>query len=351
MLERTMAAVLQVGLIGYGLAGSVFHAPLILHTPGLALHSIVSSQRDRLLRSFTDVRICADPQQLFDDPAVDAVVIATPNDAHAPLARAALAAGKHVLVDKPFALSVAEAESVVQAAQAAERVVTVFQNRRHDADFLTLKQVIDEGRIGRVAECHSHFDRFRPQVRERWRESDAPGSGLWMDLGPHLLDQMLQLFGWPGAISVDLMAQREHALGNDYFHAVLHYPRHRAILHAGSLVAASGPRFIVHGDAGSYLKDGLDVQEDQLRRGIAPGAPGWGLDPQHGHLVRVDAEGHTQRSTVDNVPGDYRAFYAQFRDAMLGVAEAPVSTAQALQLMRLLEAGAESARSGRRMTL
>lgn len=145
LLERTMATELQVGLIGYGLAGSVFHAPLILHTPGLALHSIVSSQRDRLLRSFTDVRLCEDPQQLFDDPAVDAVVIATPNDAHAPLARAALAAGKHVLVDKPFALSVAEAESVVQAAQDAERVVTVFQNRRHDADFLTLKRVIDEG--------------------------------------------------------------------------------------------------------------------------------------------------------------------------------------------------------------
>ena len=132
---------------------------------------------------------------------------------------------------------------------------------------------------------------------------------------------------------------------------MLHYPRHRAIVHAGSLVAASGRRFIVHGDAGSYLKDGLDVQEDQLRRGIAPGAPGWGLDPQHGHLVRIDADGHTQRSTVDNVPGDYRAFYAAFRDAMLGVGEAPVSTAQALQLMRLLDAGAESARSGRRVTL
>ncbi|WP_353085670.1 oxidoreductase [Stenotrophomonas sp.] len=346
-----MAAALQVGLIGYGLAGSVFHAPLILHTPGLALHSIVSSQRDRLLRSFTDVAICETPEALFNDPAIDAVVIATPNEAHAPLALAALAAGKHVLVDKPFALTVAEAEAVVKAAQDAERVVTVFQNRRHDADFLTLTQVIAAGSIGRVAECHSHFDRFRPQVRDRWRESDAPGSGLWMDLGPHLLDQMLQLFGWPDAISADLMAQREHALGNDYFHAVLHYPRHRAILHAGSLVAASGPRFIVHGDAGSYLKDGLDVQEDQLRRGVAPGAPGWGLDPQHGHLVRIDADGHTQRTTVDNVPGDYRAFYAAFRDAMLGVGEAPVSTAQALQLMRLLEAGAESARSGQRVAL
>lgn len=346
-----MAAALQVGLIGYGLAGSVFHAPLIMHTPGLALHSIVSSQRDRLLRSFTDVAICDTPEAVFNDPAVDAVVIATPNEAHAPLARAALAAGKHVLVDKPFALTVAEAESVVQAAQHAERVVTVFQNRRHDADFLTLMQVIAEGGLGRVAECHSHFDRFRPQVRDRWRESDAPGSGLWMDLGPHLLDQMLQLFGWPEAISADLMAQRDHALGNDYFHAVLHYPRHRAIVHAGSLVAASGPRFIVHGDAGSYLKDGLDVQEDQLRRGFAPGAPGWGLDPQHGHRVWIDADGHTQRSTVDNVPGDYRAFYAGFRDAMLGVGEAPVTTAQALQLMHLLEAGAESSRSGRRVTL
>ena len=346
-----MTTPLQVGLIGYGLAGSVFHAPLIQHTPGLALHSIASSQRDRLLRSFTDVRICDHPAELFADPALDAVVIATPNAEHAPLAIAALQAGKHVLVDKPFALDLAQADAVVRAAQVAERVVTVFQNRRFDADFLTLQKLLADGVLGEVAECHSHFDRYRPQVRDRWRESDAPGAGLWMDLGPHLLDQMLQLFGWPQAISADLMAQRDGARSDDYFHAVLHYPRHRAILHAGSLVAASGPRFIVHGDAGSYLKDGLDVQEDQLRRGIAPGAPGWGLDPQHGHLVRIDADGHTRRSTVDNVPGDYRAFYAAFRDAMLGVGEAPVSTAQALQLMRLLDAGAESARSGRRVAL
>lgn len=342
---------LQVGLVGYGLAGSVFHAPLILHTPGLALHSIVSSQRDRLLRSFTDVHIRADVQQVLDDPAIDALVIATPNQAHAPLARAALAAGKHVLVDKPFALDSAEAETVVDAARLAGRVVTVFQNRRFDADFLTLRQLVDSGQLGRLAEIHSHFDRFRPQVRERWREDDAPGSGLWMDLGPHLLDQILQLCGWPDAISVDLLAQRDGARGDDYFHAVLHYPRHRAILHAGSLVAASAPRFVVHGSAGSYLKDGLDVQEDQLRRGVAPGAPGWGVDPLHGDLVRVDAGGNSQRSTVDNVPGDYRVFYAAFRDAMLGTGEAPVSTQQALQLMRLLDAGRHSADSGQRIDL
>ncbi|PTT57649.1 oxidoreductase, partial [Stenotrophomonas sp. HMWF003] len=342
-----MTTPLQVGLIGYGLAGSVFHAPLIQHTPGLALHSIASSQRDRLLRSFTDVRICDQPAELFNDPALDAVVIATPNAEHAPLAIAALQAGKHVLVDKPFALDLAEAEAVVRAAQTAERVVTVFQNRRFDADFLTLQQLLVDGVLGEVAECHSHFDRYRPQVRDRWRESDAPGAGLWMDLGPHLLDQMLQLFGWPQAISADLMAQRDGARSDDYFHAVLHYPRHRAIVHAGSLVAAARPRFAVHGGLGSYLKHGRDVQEDQLREGIAPGAPGWGLDPVHGQHVSVDAAGHEHAASVDNALGDYRRLYAAFRDAMLGTGAPTVSAEQALQLMRLLAAGTESARSGR----
>lgn len=346
-----MTTPLQVGLIGYGLAGSVFHAPLIQHTPGLALHSIASSQRDRLLRSFTDVRICATPAQLLADPALDAVVIATPNAEHAPLAIAALQAGKHVLVDKPFALDAAQAQAVVQAARDAERVVTVFQNRRFDADFLTLQQLLAQGALGQVAECHSHFDRYRPQVRERWRESDAPGAGLWMDLGPHLLDQMLQLFGWPQAISADLLAQRDGARSDDYFHAVLHYPQHRAIVHAGSLVVAAHPRFAVHGSQGSYLKQGRDVQEDQLRDGIAPGAPGWGLDPVHGHHVTVDAAGHEHSASVDNALGDYRRLYAAFRDAMLGTGAPTVSAAEALQLMRLLDAGTESARSGRRVDL
>jgi len=346
-----MTATAQIGLIGYGLAGSVFHAPLIQHTPGLALHSIVSSQRDLLLRSFTDVHIHDEVAPLLADPAVDAVVIATPNEQHAPLALAALRAGKHVLVDKPFALSSAEATAVIAAAREAERVVTVFQNRRFDADFLSLRAVLEQGVLGQVAECHSHFDRFRPQVRDRWRESDAPGSGLWMDLGPHLLDQMLQLFGWPEAISADIAAQREHARSDDYFHAVLHYPGLRAIVHAGSLVAASAPRFAVHGRQGSYLKEGRDVQEDQLRQGIAPGAPGWGLDPLHGQVVQVDAEGQLHRHSVDNAVGDYRRFYAAFRDAMRGEGEPPVTAEQALQLMRLLEAGRESADNGRRVDL
>ena len=345
-----MAIDLQLALIGYGLAGRVFHAPLIQHTPGVALHSVVSSRRDELRRNFPDVHVRAQPSDVFEDPAVDAVVIATPNDQHAPLAIAALRAGKHVLVDKPFALDVAQAEAVLRAAEEAQCCVTVFQNRRFDADFLTLKAILDSGQLGDVAECHSHFDRFRPQVRDRWRERDLPGGGLWYDLGPHLLDQMVQLFGWPQAITADLDCQRA-AGSTDYLHAVLHYPRMRAIVHAGSLVSAPSPRFSVHGSAGSWIKHGLDVQEAQLAAGKAPGAPGWGLDPHPGEHSCVDGEGNLQRRTVDNLPGDYRRTYAAFAAAIRREATADVTPGQALQLMQLLDAGRRSAAEGRTIRL
>lgn len=341
---------LQIALIGYGMAGRVFHAPLIRHTPGLALHSVVSSRRDELRRQFTDVSVCAEPAQVFDDPAIDAVVIATPNDLHAPLALAALDAGKHVLVDKPFALDASEAERILKAAEASARVATVFQNRRFDADFLTLRALLQAGTLGAIAECHSHFDRFRPQVRDRWRERDLPGSGVWYDLGPHLLDQMLQLFGWPQAIDADLDCQRGEG-GIDYLHAVLHYPRMRAILHAGSLVAAPSPRFVVHGTRGSWTKHGLDVQEAQLAAGFAPGAPGWGLDPHHGERTTWDDAGKAQRETVDNRPGDYRRLYARFAAAIRGQDTPDVTPGQARQLMQLLDAGRVSASEGRRVVL
>ena len=341
---------LQVALIGYGLAGRIFHAPLIQHTPGLYLHSVVSSRRDELRRHFTDVHVRAAPAEVFEDPAVDAVIVATPNEQHAPLAIAALRAGKHVLVDKPFALDTAQAETVLRAAEDNARVVTVFQNRRFDADFLTLRHLLATDVLGDIAECHSHFDRFRPQVRDRWREREQPGGGLWYDLGPHLLDQMLQLFGWPQAITADLDRQRGEG-STDYLHAVLHYPRMRAIVHAGSLVSAAAPRFSVHGSKGSWIKQGLDVQEAQLAAGKAPGAPGWGLDPLHGIHSAFDEAGTLQHTTVDNVPGDYRRLYSTFAAAIRGEGPAEVTPEQALQLMQLLDAGRRSAREGRTVAL
>ncbi|MBB4655975.1 putative dehydrogenase [Xanthomonas sp. F14] len=336
----------NLAVVGYGYVGRTFHAPLIAGTPGLALHSVVSSKPQQVQADFPDVAVLADLETALADPALDAVVLATPNQTHAPFALQALAAGKHVLVDKPFALDAAQAREVVAAAAAAGRIVSVFQNRRWDADFLTVRRLIDEGQLGEVVEFHSHFDRFRPQVRDRWRESDIPGAGLWYDLGPHLLDQALQLFGTPQAIGADLQRQRNQARSDDYFHVTLRYPRLRVILHAGSLVADSGLRFAVHGTRGSYLKHGLDTQEDQLRAGRRPGTAGWGVDPLPGTLTRVDDEGRVHTHQPDTTPGDYRQCYAAFRDALAGAGPAPVSTADAVQVMELLELAQRSAASG-----
>ncbi|WP_369915665.1 oxidoreductase [Xanthomonas sp. NCPPB 3005] len=341
----------NLALLGYGFVGRVFHAPLIAHTPGLRLHTIVSSRHDEAAAAYPQARIVADAQQAFADPQIDAVVVATPNQTHAPLALAALAQGKHVLVDKPFTLDVDEAQQVVAQAQRVGRIVSVFQNRRWDGDFLTLRALLEAGTLGEVAEFHSHFDRHRPRVGNRWREHALPGSGLWFDLGPHLLDQTLQLFGLPEAIQVDLAQQRHRAQATDYFHAVLRYPRLRAVLHAGSLVAANGLRFAVHGERGSYLKHGLDTQEAQLRAGLTPAAPQWGEDPLAGQLTLVADDGSATAHALQTQRGDYRHCYAGFREAMAGRAPAPVDAAQALAVMRLLELGQRSAAEGRTLAL
>jgi predicted dehydrogenase len=328
---------LNVALVGYGFVGKVFHAPLITHTPGLRLHTVVSSDADKVLADHPEMRVVTAAEAAFADPAIDLVVIAAPNAVHGALANAALAHGKHVVVDKPFTVTLHEAQAVVASAERAGRLVSVFQNRRWDADFLTLRRLIADGALGDITEFHSHFDRYRPQVADRWRERDLPGSGLWFDLGPHLVDQALQLFGMPEAVFADFARQREGASTADYFHVLLRYPRHRAVLHAGSLVPAHGLRFSVHGTRGSYVKHGLDAQEAALRLGGIPGEKDWGRDPQHGTL-------HTGAlcETVESAAGDYRGYYAAMRDAIVRGAPAPVTPQQALQVMAVLEWAVES---------
>ena len=336
-----MSAPLRVALVGYGFVGKVFHAPLIQATPGLLLHTVVSRDAGKVHADWPDVRVVDDAHAAFADPDVQIVVIASPNDTHAALAIAALAQGKHVVVDKPFTVTVQEARQVIDAARGADRSVSVFQNRRWDADFLTLRRLIAECAQGEVAEFHSHFDRYRPVVADRWRERDQPGSGLWFDLGPHLLDQALQLFGMPDALLADIAMQREGARSADYFHVQLRYPTRRVVLHAGSLVPAHGLRFAVHGTRASYVKHGMDAQEDALRSGSSPGQTGWGHDPQPGTL-HIELQGETLKETVESIPGDYRQYYMAMRDAILRGGPAPVSTRDALQVMTMLEWAVES---------
>lgn len=267
---------IRVGLVGYGMAGRVFHAPLIAAAPGLALIAVASSRADEVAAALPGVKVHPAPEALFADASIDLVVIASPTATHAPLAAQALAAGKHVVVDKPFALNLADARALVAQAKAARRSIAVFQNRRWDGDFMTLRRVIGAGLIGEVVEFESRFDRFRPEVRTRWREDGSAGSGVWFDLGPHLIDQALLVLGRPHAVSADLAALRRGGRSDDHAHVVLHYPHARAVLRASMVVAGGAPRFLVHGTGGSLAKHGIDPQEAQLGAGMRPGDAGWG---------------------------------------------------------------------------
>ncbi len=339
---------LGVALVGYGYAGRSFHAPMIGATPGLRLAVVVSGDAGKVHADLPDVSVVAGPLAAIGDPHVDIVVIATPNDTHAPLARAALNAGKHVVVDKPFALTLAEAREVAAMAEALGRVLSVFHNRRWDADFLGVRQAIDDGVIGDVVHVESHFDRFRPQVRDRWRERDVPGGGIWFDLGPHLIDQTLQLLGLPDRVSGQLAIQRAGGAACDWAHVVLEFGTRRAVLHAGMLVAGGVQRFTVHGTRGSLVKHGLDPQEAQLLAGMRPGDAGWGVDDAP-MFVFDGSDGAPRARTLP--AGDQARFYAGLRDAVRGTGVNPVPPAQAIAVMAVLEAALASSASGTTLPL
>jgi len=326
-------------VVGYGFAGSIFHAPLITATPGLHLRTIVSQNPVKVRADFPDVSVAADLATALADPNIDLVVIATPNALHAPQAHAALAARKHVVVDKPFAVTLDEARSVAAHGEQANRVLSVFQNRRWDGDFLTVRRLIAEGGLGAVRHFESHFDRFRLALRSRWREQAQPGSGLWFDLGSHLLDQALQLFGRPQAIYADFAMHRERSEAVDYFHVLLRYSDLRAILHASALVVEGRLRFAVHGTAGSFVKYGLDGQEASLKAGLRPGGIGWGEDANPG----VFTPGEGSPSPVLAEPGDYPRYYAEIRDCINGHGPNPVPPSQALETMEILMIAIQSA--------
>ena len=332
----------RVALIGYGYAGKTFHAPLIASVPGLALRIVASSDAAKVRAGLPGVRVVATAADACADASIDLIVIATPNDTHFELAAAALESGKHVVVDKPFTVTVAEARALAEKASVAGVLLSVFQNRRYDADFLTVGRLLAEGTLGRLVSFESRFDRFRPAVRERWREGTAPGAGLWFDLGPHLVDQALQLFGYPLSVYADFATLRDNARAVDYFHVLLEYERLRVVLHATTLAAEAGARFTLHGTAGSYSKRGLDVQEDALKAGRVPDGGDWGEDLDEGLLTRIDgALLDTER--VANERGDYRRYYTGVRDALIAGAPNPVTVEEAIDVMRVIESGIASA--------
>jgi len=337
---------LNVALVGFGFAGQTFHAPLISACPDLRLHTVVTSKPDVLAAAWPEARPVAGLEDALADPAIDLVVIATPDAVHAAQAEQALKAGKAVVVDKPFARSRADAARLVDLAREKGLLLSVFHNRRWDADFLALQAEIAAGGLGHVVAYESRFDRYRPAVRDRWRE--AAGAGIWFDLGPHLIDQALVLFGRPQAITLDLAIQREGGLSPDRAQATLRYDQTRVILTASMLVAAPDARFAVHGTKASFLSSGLDVQEDQLKAGMTVGGPGWGVCTHP--PIRVEGE-TGERTPITGAAGNYPAYYAGVAAALRGLGPNPVPPEQALAVMELLEAGIESDRLRREVAL
>ena len=341
-----MSTTLNVALSGYGYAGKTFHAPLIVSTAGLELVAVVSSDAAKVLADFPGLTVSRTLDELLAATRVDVIVIATPNHSHFELARHALLAGKHVVVDKPFTLTAAQARELNALAAQNKLCLSVFHNRRWDADFLTLRELIASGQLGELTRFESRFDRNRPEVRVRWREQSGDGSGLWYDLGPHLLDQALELFGRPVAVHADFAIQRKHGKTVDYFHVLLRYPRLHVTLHASMLAADESLRYVLTGEAGRYTKSGTDTQEAALKRGELPGAATWGEDPCEGVLTTAQGSSH-----VPNLRGDYLRFYSGFRDAIQLNTANPVLPEQALLSMELIELAIRSAQSGNELYL
>lgn len=338
-----------VGLAGFGLAGRVFHAPLVLAS-GMEIVGVVSRQREAVAAALPAARLCSDLAALFALPRLDLVVIATPNDLHEVQALAALAAGKHVVVDKPMALNVEAADRMMQAARDARRLLIPFHNRRWDSDFLTVRRLIGEGPLGSVHTYEAYWDRYRPVVPDRWREREEHGGGLLFDLGTHLIDQALTLFGMPDWLQADVYSQRAGATVDDAFEIRMGRGRLRIVLGASALAAQPRPRFRVAGELGCFIKEGIDPQEDQLRAGMPPSAPDFGLESPgtQGHMVL----GETQLAgSVPAERGRWREFYDTVRRCIEQNSPLPVAPRQARQVLQLIEAAHLSSRSGARVAL
>jgi scyllo-inositol 2-dehydrogenase (NADP+) len=332
----------NVALLGYGLAGSVFHAPFIATTPGLRLAIVVTGNAERraqALREHPDVLVLGTADEVWERAAeLDLVVIATPNSSHVPLAQAALAVGLAVVVDKPLALTADEGRALVVTAGERGLMLTVFQNRRWDGDFLTLRRLLEEGRLGRVHRFESRFERWRPRPSGGWREraGAAEGGGLLYDLGSHLVDQALLLFGGVRDVYAELEARRDEAeVDDDDFLALEHESGVRSHLWMSALAAEQGPRFRVLGDRAAFSKYGVDVQEEALRAGRSPDEPGWGEEPQErwGRLV-VDGKPHE----VPTEPGSYGAFYAGVEQSLSRSLPPPVDSRDSVAVLEVLDA-------------
>src|SRR5215467_648745 len=339
---------INVGLVGFGFAGRVFHAPVISAVAGLKLRAILQRSGSDAALCYPEAQIVQSMDELLAIDEIKLVVIATPNISHHPLAKQCLLAGRDVVVDKPFTTTYEEAAELVNLAKQHGRLLTVYQNLRSNGDFRTIRRLVDSGRLGHIVLYEAHFDRYRLQIRpDAWREKAEPGSGVFFDLGVHLIDQAMVLFGLPEAVTADIRIERTGAVVDDAFDVTFHYPRTHVLLRASMIALAPDLRYLIRGEDGAFVKYGTDPQEEALKRGEIPHDDTWGREAPEKWGTLYTPEGNSLHAeTVATMPGDYRLFYSNVRDAILGNAAIDVTHQQMLNVMRALETARESSDRG-----
>lgn len=336
---------LQVALVGYGLSGKVFHGPFLKALSQYQVKYIVTSapeKQEQARLDFPDAVIVPEFHSLLTDEALDLIVLCTPNTLHFPQAKAALCAGKHVVVEKPFAVTAVEAAELAALAETHNCILSIYHNRRYDGDFKTLKALLKTGTFGEAVRFESRFDRYRPEFKvNSWREDALPGSGLLYDLGSHLIDQTLQLFGLPRTLYAEVRSER-HGKTDDAFEMHLHYFDLKVTLQASSLIKEATPRFALYGTHGAYVKYGLDPQEAALRAGTLPLTLDWGTEPENQWGILNTASGRVAHPTQQ---GSYQDYYLELYDAIVTHKPAPVTALDGLRVIQLIEAALESHRT------
>lgn len=335
---------IKTSLLSYGMSGEVFHGPLLEAHNGFDIVSIFQRNPDKPVRHA--YRVAKDIQEILNDSSVELVIVNTPNETHFSFASEALKAGKHVIVEKPFTVTVQEADTLISLAKEHKKILSVFQNRRWDGDFLTVKKVIEQKLLGKLVECEIHYDRFRNYIEsDTWKEEASPGTGLLYNLGSHLLDQAIVLFGMPRYLDARIGIQRPGGKVDDYFDIRMEYDGLNVILKSSYLVKEQGPRFILHGTEGSFLKSGIDPQEQALKDKKIPGTPGWGSEPeQWWGKLNTTLEGKAVDGPFETVPGNYLAFYDNIFAALREGQGLAVKPEEARDVIRLIEASQESSR-------
>lgn len=331
-------AKINVALVGFGLSGRYLQAPFFEVHPDFHLKTVVTSQQS-LHDVYPQAEKADNLSSVLSDAAIDLVSVASPNETHFDYARQALLAGKHVLVEKPFAATAAEAAALIALSEAQGKHLFVFQNRRFDSDFLTVRKIVESGCLGELLRFEARYDRFKPLLNpKKWKETRTPGSGILYDLGAHLIDQSIALFGVPQAVRGETYTQREGSAIDDAFDLRLDYGKLKVQLSSSLMVREPTPRYVLHGTKGSFVKYGIDVQEDHLKAGMLPGTPGFGVESDDFQgTLNTEWQTLAFRGKVETLPGNWQALFQNMADVLLRGADPLIPLEEVLTQIQMME--------------